>query len=105
MGINQVSADVPAITAFGTALGTAGAGLATVRGASDLANAAVTLPTLGIVATEYAAAYGAARAAQSAGFASVIARIEDSAARAAATAASYSGTEGMNTAALGKESF
>lgn len=105
MGINQVSADVPAITAFGTAMGTAGAGLAAVRGLSDLASAGVILPTLGIVATEYAAAYGAAHAAQSAGVGSVIARIEDSAARAAATAASYSGTEGMNTAALGKESF
>lgn len=107
MGISPlgVSADIPAISAFSAALGTAGAGLAAERGLTEAANAAIILPSLGLIATEYAAAYEAAHGVQSAGFASVIARLEDSAARAAATAAAYTGTESVNTVALGKESF
>ena len=103
MSLNHVSADIPAITAFGTAVGAAGAGLAGEEGLLEVASSGVILPALGAIATEFAVAYETAHAVHSAGFAKIVGDLEDSAARAAATSAAYLSTEGAHTAAIAKE--
>lgn len=103
MSLNHVSADIPAITAFGTAVGAAGAGLAGEKSLLEVASSGVNLPALGVIATEFAVAYETAHAVHSAGFAKIVGDLEDSAARAAATSAAYLSTEGIHTATIAKE--
>lgn len=104
MSLNHVSADIPAITAFGTAVGAAGAALAGEEGLLEVASSGVILPALGgAIATEFAVAYETAHAVHSAGFAKIVGDLEDSAARAAATSAAYLRAEGAHTAAIAKE--
>lgn len=103
MSRNYVSADIPAISAFGAAVGAAGAGLAGEKGLLAAASSDVILPALGVIATEFAVAYETAHAVHSAGFAKVVADLEDSAARAEASSAAYLSAENAHTAAILRE--
>ena len=87
MSLTHVSANIPAISAFGKALGATGAELAAEKGLLEATSSAIILPSLGVIATEFALAYEAAHTVHNAGFAQVVADLEDSAARSAATSA------------------
>ena len=101
MSLTHVSANIPAISAFGKALGATGAELAAEKGLLEATSSAIILPSLGVIATEFALAYEAAHTVHNAGFAQVVADLEDSAARS--TSAAYLATEKAHRDTIAKE--